>query len=64
MNTYSAFAILALIWNLAITIFWIYIGLQALSVARQLLSTLRRLATTQERIEKHLQGNATIQTSK
>jgi len=64
MNTYSVFAILALLWNLAIAVFWIYIGWQALSVARQILSTLRRLASTQEQIEKHLQSNSTTQTNK
>lgn len=64
MNTYSVFAILALLWNLTITLFWIYIGWQALSVARQILSTLRRLASTQEQIEKYSQNNASIQTNK
>jgi len=64
MNTYSVFAILALLWNIAIAVFWIYIGWQALAVARQILSTLRRLASTQEQIEKHLQSNLSIQTNK
>jgi hypothetical protein len=43
----GAFAFFAFVWSLAVTIYWIYLGWQALDA-------LRRVANSQEKIEAHL----------